>query len=1074
MAACPRCGEENPDRARFCLACGTPLQARPAAGEARKTVTVLFADVKDSTPLGERLDPEAARGVMNRFFADVRAVIERHGGTVEKFIGDAVMAVFGTPTVHEDDPLRAVRAATEMRTELAELNSELEERWGIHLSIRTGINTGKVVAGDPATGSTFVTGDAVNVGARLESAAGPGEILIGDATYRLVRDAVLVEPVEPLDLKGKAEPMTAWRVLGVVTGAPSVARRLDSAIVGRERELTMLRHAFERAAADETCQLVTILGPAGAGKSRLATELLNEVDDSATILVGRCLPYGEGITFWPVVEIVKRAAGLGPALSTAESRRRLASIVADDAEAEVIVDTLGALLGLWRGPSATDEIFWAVRRMLQAVARTRPVVVLFDDVHWGEPTFLDLIDHVADWARDVPILLMCLARAELLEERPMWAGGKLNATSLLLEPLANEACGTLIENLLELTVADDVKERIARAAEGNPLFVEELLAMLIDDGALRREGGRWVASADLSSLAVPPTIQALLDARLDRLAAAERRVIERAAIAGRIFSRSAVRVLSPPGEHDSLDELLADLVRKQLIRPHQAEFGRENTYRFRHSLIRDAAYRQMPKATRADLHERFAGWLERASGPRSAEQEEILGYHLEQAHRYRRELDGPTGATGTLARRGAACLTSAGRRAFSRGDMAAAAGLLTRAQLLVADDDAASLELAPDLGTALIETGQLERADAVLSRAIEQAAAGRNERIEALAELERSFLRLHTNADCTTEELLETATRALRVFERIGDDAGIAKSWKFVALLHWIHCRLAEMEAVLERSLEHARRAGDERELSIVRNSLARAALLGPRPVSDALRVCAQLRAEAPTDRALEGIVCAVEGALNARLGNFDEARALMRRSEAIFGDLGLSLHLAGLHSHYAAVIELLAENPTAAERELRVGMDEYERMGERSRLSTTAALLAIALQAQDRDDEAYRFTVVSEESAAPDDLASQVFWRQARAQVLTRRREVKEGLHLAREAVRLAAETDFLSMHGDALVALAELLRVEGSAKEARKCAEQALELYEAKEDLVSAGKTRTLIAELEAADLDRRASTR
>jgi predicted ATPase len=835
----------------------------------------------------------------------------------------------------------------------------------------------------------------------------------------------------------------------------------------------MLRHAFERAAADETCQLVTILGPAGAGKSRLAAELLGEIDDEATTLVGRCLAYGEGITFWPVVEIVKRAGGLGPALSASESRRRIASIVGDDREAEPIVDTLGALLGLWSGPSATDEIFWAVRKMLEALARTRPVVVLFDDIHWGEETFFDFVDHIADWARDAPILLVCLARAELLEERPAWAGGKLNATSLMLEPLPGDVCGTLIENLLEVPVAEDVKERISRAAEGNPLFVEELLAMLIDEGALRHEDGHWVAATDLSSLAVPPTIQGLLDARLDRLVPAERGVIERAAIAGRIFSRSAVRVLSPPGEQQTLDDRLDELVRKQLIRPHQAEFGRENTYRFRHSLIRDAAYRQMPKATRANLHERFAGWLEGASGPRSGEQEEILGHHLEQAHRFRRELDGPTEAAATLARRGATCLVSAGRRAISRGDMAAAVGLLTRAQLLLADDDAASIEFAPDLGSALIETGELERADAVLSRAIEQAASVQNERIQALAELERSFLRLHMNADRATDELRETAERARLVFERTGDDAGIAKTWKFVASLDWIRCQLAEMEEVLERSLEHARRAGDERELSIIRNALARAALIGPRPVSDALRVCAGIREEAPSDRALDGIVCTIEGALNARLGRFDEARELIRRSGSIFSDLGLSLHLAGLHQ-YAAVIELLADDPVAAERELRIGLDEYERMGERSRLSTTAALLAVALHAQGRDEDAYEATVLSEESATDDDLASQVFWRQARAQVLARRRELGDGLHLAREAVELAAETDFVSMHGDALIALAEVLKFAGSRDESTAAAEKALALYEAKGDVVSAAKTRTLIADLEAVELDRRASRR
>ncbi|MGH3115782.1 MAG: ATP-binding protein [Gaiellales bacterium] len=1074
MAACPRCGEENPDRARFCLACGTPLHEATASGEVRKTVTVLFADVKDSTPLGERLDPEAARGVMNRFFADVRAVIERHGGTVEKFIGDAVMAVFGTPTVHEDDPLRAVRAATEMRTALAELNGELEERWGIRLKIRTGINTGMVVAGDPATGSTFVTGDAVNVGARLEVAAGPGEILIGDPTYRLVRDAVLVEPVEPLELKGKAEPLTAWRVLGVIAGALPVARRLDSPLVGRERELTMLRQAYERAASDRACQLVTLLGPAGAGKSRLARELLDAVDSEATVLVGRCLPYGEGITFWPVVEIVKRAIGFRPALSPEEIRERITSVVGPDPDMDAIAERLGSLLGLGSTSAVAEELFWAVRKLIEAVARERPTVILFEDVHWGESTFLDLIEHVADWARDAPIVLVCLARPELLEARPAWAGGKLNATSLLLEPLDEEACGTLVQNLLDQTeVTEDAKRRIALAAEGNPLYVEEMLAMLIDDGTLRRENGRWVATADLTAVTTPPTIQALLDARLDRLDTEERTVLERAAVAGRVFSRGAVRVLSAAEDRPAIEDRLSGLVRKQLIQPHRSDFGGQTTYRFRHALIRDAAYRQLSKASRAELHERFAVWVEAGDGPRSAEQEEIIGYHLEQAHRFRRELGDSTDTAGSLSRRGAARLASAGRRAIARGDMAGAAGLLTRAQLLLVDEGAAWLEFAPELGSALIETGELERADALLSRAIEQAEEVGDERTRALAELERSFLRLHTDPAGTTDGVQETARRALGVFEKAGDDQGQANALKLVALVHWMRCRCAEMEQVLERALEHARAAGDKREISIMLNALVRAALIGPRPVTEGLEVCARIRDEAPNDRSLEGVVYAMVGALNARLGRFGEARALCRRSEAIFRDLGLSLLLAGLHQ-YTGGIELLAGDPVAAERELRVGFEEYERMSERGRLSTTAALYGLALHAQGRDEEAYRYTVISEDSASPDDLASQVFWRQARALVLARRNELDEALRLAREAVELAAQTDLLWMHGDALVALAEVLSASGSTTDAIDAAEKALALYDAKGDVVSGPKTRALLDRLKASELDPRSARR
>jgi class 3 adenylate cyclase/tetratricopeptide (TPR) repeat protein len=973
-------------------------------------VTVLFADVKDSTPLGERLDPEAARGVMNRFFADVRGVIERHGGTVEKFIGDAVMAVFGTPTVHEDDPLRAVRAATEMRTELAELNRELEERWGIHLSIRTGINTGKVVAGDPATRQTFVTGDAVNVASRLEHAADPGEILIGDATYRLVRDAVLVEPVDPLEVKGKPQPITAWRVLGVVAGAPAVARRLDSTLVGRERELTMLRRAVERAAADETCQLVTILGPAGVGKSRLTNELLSELDDDATVLVGRCLPYGEGITFWPVVEIVKRAAGLGPALSADESRARLEAVVADDPEAQVVADRLGALLGYWSGPEGTEEIFWAVRRLLQALARERPVLVLIDDVHWGEQTFLDLIDHIADWARDAPILLICLARAELLEERPAWAGGKLNSTSLLLEPLPDEDCGTLIENLLDTSVTSEVKERIAHVAEGNPLFVEELVAMLVDEGTLRREDARWVATADLSSLAVPPTIQALLDARLDRLRAAERAVIERAAVAGRIFSRGALRALSVLDEHPYLDERLGELVRKQLIRPYQTEFGRENTYRFRHSLIREAAYRQMSKAARADLHERFARWLESAPGPRTAEQEEILGFHLEQAFRFRQELGRPDG---DLAVRGGQRLASAARRAVDRGDLPAAVSLLSRAISLLPDSHDGRGELLAMLGTALVRTGDFTRAERALTEALTAARAAEDRRLELRTTIDREFFRAFTKPEGSVEEIIAVVDEVIPLLEDLDDELGLAKAWWLKSEVHVNACRWGQRAEHLERAIEHARRAGDASEQSTLASLLAQALYYGPTPVNAAILRCEELLAERPDDRSLRASITASLAGLRAMQGEFEEARRLRTNARALFEELGQRFRVAA-RCLEAAEIEALAGERRQAIAVLRWGLDELNEMGVTSVSSVIAGFLADALADEGSSDEAIRYSRLSEKQAAEIDVVTQVMWRIARSKIHADRA-------LAEEAVRLAEPTDYPDLKARALAAIGE-----------------------------------------------------
>ena len=519
MTICAACGQDNPEVARFCLACGTPIAAEPLQQrEVRKTVTVVFSDVSGSTALGERLDAEAVRGVMERYFAEMRAVLERHGGTVEKFIGDAVMAVFGVPVSHEDDALRAVRAAVEMRERLGELNERLAADWNVTIGARTGVNTGEVVTGDGHSRERLATGDAVNVAARLEQAAAPGEILIGVDTYRLVKHAVEAEPVEPLAVKGKSEPLGAFSVRAVAdVSLPT--RALDSPLVGRERELRRLRDTFEQAAADRSCHLFTLLGPAGVGKSRLVRELADELQGRATVVRGRCLPYGEGITYWPVVEAVRDAAGLVESSSPADAQGRVAAVLGDDPQAAAVAERVLEVLRAGEGAGAADETFWALRKFLETLARARPLVVVFDDVHWGEPTFLDLVEHVADWSRDAAILLVCVARPELLDVRPGWGGGKLNATSLLLEPLDDEHSAQLIESLLgETDLVEDLQRRIGEAAEGNPLFVEEMLAVLIEDGVLERRNGGWTAVRDLERISVPPTIQALLGARLDQLA----------------------------------------------------------------------------------------------------------------------------------------------------------------------------------------------------------------------------------------------------------------------------------------------------------------------------------------------------------------------------------------------------------------------------------------------------------------------------------------------------------------------------------------------------------------------------
>ena len=431
MVTCGTCGSENREGARFCDACGASLAAEPAR-ELRKVVTLLFCDVTGSTALGERLDPESLRRVMARYFEVASDVIEQHGGTVEKFIGDAVMAVFGVPVVHEDDALRGVRAAADLQPALRQLNSELEAAYGVSLALRTGVNTGEVVTG---TAERLATGDAVNVAARLEQAAQPGEVVLGGDTVRLVKDAVDVEPLAPLDLKGKAEAVQAYRLLAVRPGDPG-DRRPTVAMVGRERQQRLLDDAFANVVGERACHLFTVLGTAGVGKSRLVVEFLERLD-AATVIGGRCLSYGEGISYWPVTAAVKELLGPAP-------EERLAELGLDPATA----GALTPILGQQTLASSPEEIAWAVRKLFEAAAGERPLVVVFDDLHWGEPVFLDLVEHIADFSRNASILMICMARPELLDRRPTWGGGKLNAVNVLLEPLGPAETDRLIDELL--------------------------------------------------------------------------------------------------------------------------------------------------------------------------------------------------------------------------------------------------------------------------------------------------------------------------------------------------------------------------------------------------------------------------------------------------------------------------------------------------------------------------------------------------------------------------------------------------------------------------------------------------
>jgi predicted ATPase/class 3 adenylate cyclase len=1026
--------------------------------DVRKTVTIVFSDLVDSSRLSRQLDPEAHRNLLALYFGAMRDVVERHGGIVEKYIGDAVMAVFGVPVVHEDDALRAVRAAVEMRDTLATLNDELERLWGVRLAARIGVNTGEVIAGDHSQGHLFVTGKAVNLAKRLEEAAETSEILIGEATHQLVRDAVLVERGDRRTVK-HGEAVDGISLHAVFAHAPGHLRRLDSPFVGRERQRGVLQTVFANAVSDRACHLLTVLGGAGVGKSRLVQEFVDSLGDEMTVLRGRCLSYGEGITYWPLAEVVKdvaRAEGQDPG----EQSEVIAAQLVGEEKSELIAERIAAALGLG-GPAGgtSEETFWAVRKLFEALARSRPLVVVFDDVHWAQPTFLDLIEHIAVFSRDVPVLLICIARPELLDTRPDWGGGKLNATSILLEPLSDEECRQLISNLLDRAPLPlEAESRIAGAVEGNALFAEEMVAMLIDEQLLTREDDHWVVSSDLSDLPVPSSIQALLAARVEGLPADQWAIVTAASVEGTVFHRGAVSDLTPDSFEPTLELNLMDLVRRDVIRPDFADFPGDEAYRFRHALIRDAAYRSLSKGTSADLHERFAGWLERAAGERLREFEEIVGYHLEQAFRCRAAIGSIDTRAATLATRSAQQLESAGRRALARSDLPAAIGLLERAADLLTLDAPRRAALLPELGAALIEAGRLGDAEPVLAEARQLAAMAEDDCADSHAVIQQQFLQLLRVADSSTEEAARAVETVIPVFERYGDDHGLCRARRLQAWLYWNEARAEAAAEAWELAAAHARRAGDEEERREILNWVASSMFFGPNPVPEGIRRCNEIRAEVSGNLGAEAWTLRSLAGLHAMEGRFKLARELLADSTAIFKELGHTLNSSVCHPD--AIVEMLAGDPAAAERRLLEGYRALEEMGDKAFLSTTAAYLAQALYAQGREDDAGRYTQISEELASRDDLLTQVIWRGVRAGLLARQDRIQEAEALAREAVMMAESTDFVTTQADALTELAAILQQAGRLEEAKSAAADGLALYEQKGNSVEAGKTKARFA--------------
>jgi len=782
------------------------------------------------------------------------------------------------------------------------------------------------------------------------------------------------------------------------------------------------------------------------------------------VLRSRCLSYSDGITFWPLAEVFRQAAGIVPGdveeVARAKLAYRFGKRLAD------ATSRIESIMSLSQQQYGKDEMFWAVRTVLGDLVRHRPLVVVFDDIHWAEPTFLDFIEQLLDASLGIPLLLVCAARRELHEDRPSFAAGRRVASQIELGELSREESGLVVRNLLgEASLPDPLGRRVLRLAGGNPLFIEQMLSMLIDDELLHEQAGRWVFSGAAENVTVPGTVSSLLGARLDRLGPVERRVVESASVIGLEFSSGAVSMLvrEDDGQTD-LGPPLASLCSKQLIR--RAEPGAADDFYFSHILVRDTAYARLLKRTRARLHERFAAWLTDTFRSRIAEYEEILGYHLEQSFRYRSEL-GPVDDHGRqLGAEASRYLSSAGHRALARGDMPAAANLLPRAAALLGEKDPARSVLLLDAGEAAVDTGELEQAESMLTEAVDRAHATDQNGTARAAALALLQLRYTTDAHAVQqsigqESMVELVEREIPELEAMGDDRALMRAFRLLTYVHWTRARFGDAVAATERAIRHATAAGDELTARRLLGSLAMSALYGPMPVPDAIVTCEEVLARAGGDRKAQALTEVTLGQLEAMRGDFERARLLYRRSRHALEEFGYLLP-AALTSLASSVIELLAGDLTAAESELRKDYQRLEEMGERNYISTTAGLLADVLYRQGRFDESAEFAGICEHLAAADDVASQFLWRCVRGKLKARQGATDEAESLLSTATALIETSDQLDLQGNGLLDFAEVRELAGAPADAAYLSEQAAMLFERKGNVVSALRARRLAERL------------
>ncbi len=973
----------------------------------RKLATVLFVDLVGSTALVASADPEVVRRRVTRFFDEVSHCVDAHGGVVEKFAGDAVLAAFGVPQAHEDDAERAIKAAFAILDQVRELG----------LEARIGIESGEVVVDEAE--STFVTGEAVNVAARLQQQAGSGEVLIGPVARGLSYQAIDADEVGLVELKGLKDAIPVWRAMCAGDGS----RRSSSVrapLIGRESELELLANTFDRTVRDRRAHLFTIYGEAGVGKSRLAREFVDSVE-GATVLAGRCLPYGEGITYWPLAEMVKTVAGISDSDPIEEAFEKLKACCEDEAVADLLGLASGVLEAL-EGDRSPQEIAWAARAFIEKLAETQPVVLAFEDIHWAEEPLLELIEHLADWVR-APLLLLCLARAELLEVHPGWGGGRVRATAIELEALGVADSEQLVEALLAGeagSLGSDVRRALLEKTEGNPLFVEETIRMVLDRGG----GGGGNGAVER----IPDSLQALIGARIDRLAPTHRSLLRRAAVIGRVFWAGAIEHLSPDVEN--VGEVIDDLLLRDFLLPEsRSSISGEVAFRFKHVLIREVAYAGLSKSARADHHARFAGWLKERAGD---ELIEIRAYHLDHAVSLLAELDGS--APEVLTHEAAEALHAAGRRALAREANRSARKLLVRAA-----------ELEPTLihryraALAARRLADLPALSAEMELVARDAEEAGERRIYGLALTGLAEAALLRDADVPkAKDLVERALEALED----ADASARVEALSMRAQIGWWLGDLAEAEQYWTKALDVARDAGLKHAESVATYELAgvyrvRLELDRVQPLLERARELA----EESGSIVARAMALGSWSELHYLRGDLDEAQDHGEQARELLAEAGSAWRLARIMLFLAHIARRKGEG-AKAERLLRESIRILKPLEDRGSLCESQRLLAEILLGQGKIEEAERFALEAIETVGRHDRISVATTTMTLGVVRAAQGRYEEAERLLREAQIALAATNFREIELGALEALVQFFRERGRDEEAAVFERRLLEL--------------------------------